>query len=145
MTLQNTGTTPIGALWFARDDIAGTNLINTFDMTVGASAAPTGWTAIVTHNGPPNDQGAPWTDGYGILWTANTPQDRLLPGATLAGFDFRPASGNSPSLAHRSSAPIRAPPTLLSMRPPRRAAQVSASPPAPPKVAYCPGCTRPPS
>ena len=40
---------------------------------------PSGWTALVTHNGP--------SDGYGIEWVAS-PEARLAPGATLAAYSI---------------------------------------------------------
>lgn len=80
LTLHNTGTTTVGSLWFAWDDVPDQNFMPS---APSAIQTPSGWISITTHHGP--------TDGYGIEWIATSPAARLAPGATLAGFAFESA------------------------------------------------------
>jgi hypothetical protein len=89
VTVQNTGDTTIGTLWFAW--IPGQNYLPSQPTNI---VSPPGWTALVTTAGAP--------DGYGIRWTANA-SSRIPVGGTLSGFGFdgsdAPAvlSGNAPN------------------------------------------------
>lgn len=78
ITLHNDGTTTIGTFWFAWNDVPDENYMTVQPQLL---TPPTGWNAIVTHNGP--------SDGFGIEWVASTPAARLAPGDSLAGFSFR--------------------------------------------------------
>ena len=78
ITLHNDGTTTIGTFWFAWNDVPDENYMTVQPQLL---TPPTGWNAIVTHNGP--------SDGFGIEWVASTPAARLAPGNSLAGFSFR--------------------------------------------------------
>ena len=60
ITLNDTGTTTIGTVWFAWDDLPDQNFLKTAPSTVGS---PTGWKSLVTHGSK--------TDGFGIQWTAS--------------------------------------------------------------------------
>ncbi|MBY0308668.1 MAG: hypothetical protein K2Q09_07995 [Phycisphaerales bacterium] len=88
VTLHNTGTTTIGALWFSW--IPGENF-----MTAAASSitSPAGWSGF--------SQGGAGSES--ILWQASTPSNRLAAGGTLTGFSFNSAqtpqqlAGLSPS------------------------------------------------
>lgn len=89
LTLNNTGTTTVGTLWFAW--IPGQNYLAAAPTSI---TSPAGWTAVVTHGGA--------TDGWGIQWTANNVAARLAAGGNLSGFGFtsnmnaQAMAGNSP-------------------------------------------------
>ena len=80
ITLHNTGTTTVGTLWFAWDDVPDQNFMAS---APSAILQPAGWTASITHNAT--------SDGYGIEWVASSPAARLAPGAALSGFSFQSA------------------------------------------------------
>lgn len=92
VTLDDTGTTPLGTLWFAW--VPGENFMPTAPTGIDS---PTGWTAKVTHGSA--------SDGYAIQWKASTPASLLMPGDSLAGFTFDSATspaammGDSPFYA----------------------------------------------
>ena len=75
ITLNDTGSTQIGTLWFAWDDVPDQNFM-TSDPT--GITSPAGWSAVVTH--------FPGT-GFGIQWVAGTGA-ALTAGQTLTGFSF---------------------------------------------------------
>jgi hypothetical protein len=77
LVLDDTGTTPIGTLWFAWNAAPEYDLMPIAPTQV---QAPPGWTATVTNSGS--------GDGYGIQWTADTAQSDLIPGSTQSGFQF---------------------------------------------------------
>ena len=70
LTLNNTGTTKIGAFWFSWVPGAGFMSVTPTDV-----ASPTGWKDTVTNG------------GASILWTAPT-ADRLAAGDSISGFEF---------------------------------------------------------
>jgi len=75
LTLDNTGTTTIGTFWFSW--IPGSDFMPVSPTSI---VSPTGWSEIVTTDGPP--------DGYAVLWTANASADDLAAGNSLSGFSF---------------------------------------------------------
>lgn len=79
ITLDDTGTTPLGTLWFAW--VPGEDFMPTAPSGIDS---PTGWTAKVTHAGA--------ADGYAIQWKAATPASLLAPGQSLSGFTFESAT-----------------------------------------------------
>ena len=76
ITLQDTGSTPIGTFWFAWDDFPDQDFMPSAPLSV---SSPTGWSSFVTHGGP--------TDGYGIEWNAGA-GSALQAGGSLATFQF---------------------------------------------------------
>ena len=75
LTLNNTGTTPIGTFWFSW--VPGDNFMSVSPTNI---ADPSGWGDIITTGGPSN--------GSAILWTANTTANELAAGNSLSGFNF---------------------------------------------------------
>ncbi|HUO06871.1 MAG TPA: PEP-CTERM sorting domain-containing protein [Phycisphaerae bacterium] len=86
LTLQNTGTTNIGSIWFAW--IPGYDFLPS---SPSAITAPTGWTHNVI---PPSFSG----DGYSIQWIASAP---LANGQSLPGFSF--TTTEPPSIVNGAS------------------------------------------
>jgi hypothetical protein len=88
VTLNDTGTTNVGTLWFAW--VPGEDFMPTSPLSVNS---PASWTDTVTNGGA--------ADGFAIQWVAG-PGAALTPGASLGGFQFdsttSPAqlAGNSP-------------------------------------------------
>ncbi len=82
ITLDDTGSTTIGTLWFAW--VPGRDFLAT---SPGSITAPAGWTDIITHGGP--------SDGYAIQWVASSPSSDIQPSGSLTGFSF--VSSDSPS------------------------------------------------
>ena len=80
ITLNNTGDTTVGTLWFAWDDVPDQNFMPSVPSAI---QTPAGWTSFITHNGP--------SDGFGIEWFASSPAARLAPGGSLTGFSFQSA------------------------------------------------------
>jgi Hint domain len=82
ITLNDTGSTTIGTLWFAW--VPGQDFLATSPDTI---SAPAGWTAIVTHGGS--------SDGYAIQFVASSTSSYIQPGGSLSGFSF--VSSDPPS------------------------------------------------
>lgn len=74
MTLNNTGDTTIGSVWFAW--IPGYDFLPSVPTSI---TSPTGWTANVMNEFP--------GDGYSIQWVATTPMAAGAP--PLSGFSFK--------------------------------------------------------
>lgn len=89
LTINNTGTTNIGTLWFAW--IPGANFLITNPVNI---QSPSGWTPTITHGSA--------SDGYGIRWVAGSGA-AVTPGTSRTGFGFdssdTPAqlAGNAPN------------------------------------------------
>ena len=83
ITLNDTGTTPIGTFWFAWDYVPDQDLMTSQPINVGS---PIGWSAFVTH--------LPGT-GYGIEWIAGSGA-ALTAGNSLTGFTF--SSPDTPAM-----------------------------------------------
>jgi hypothetical protein len=85
ITLHNTGTTNIGAFWFAwTDHPADYDFLPTSPTNI---VMPSGWVAPITHNGFPGD-------GYGIEFYS-LGSNLLAPGQSSSAFQF--TSNDSPS------------------------------------------------
>ena len=88
LTLNDTGTTDIGTLWFAW--VPGENFMSSAPTN---TTSPSSWTARTTHGGS--------TDGYAIQWVAGSGA-ALTPGQSVTGFTFdssmspQQMAGNSP-------------------------------------------------
>jgi hypothetical protein len=88
VTLNDTGTTDVGTLWFAW--VPGEDFMPTSPLSVNS---PASWSDIVTNGGP--------SDGFAIQWVA-TPGAEVTPGTSLGGFQFDSTTspmqmaGNSP-------------------------------------------------
>lgn len=76
IVLTDTGTTPLGTLWFAWDDVPPQDFLQTAPISVNS---PAGWSASVTHGGP--------SDGFGIEWIAGAGA-AVQAGNALSGFSF---------------------------------------------------------
>jgi hypothetical protein len=73
--LKNTGSTPIGTLWYSWIPVPSEDFMGVRPTNI---AAPAGWNATVTNNGA--------NDGFAIMFVnASGP---LMPGQTLLGFSF---------------------------------------------------------
>ncbi len=81
ISLKDTGTTPIGTLWYAW--VPGEDFLTSMPTAV---SSPTGWNGFVTGGG--------LGDGYAIRWTATGVG--VTPGQTLTGFKF--SSADSPTV-----------------------------------------------
>jgi hypothetical protein len=101
VTLNNTGTTSIGTLWFAWVP-SGNNFLATQPLTVNA---PAGWYGYVTNNGP--------GDGYGIEWYAYSSIYNLAAGQSLSTFSFE--SADTPASLEGSSLYYPGTPTTTSV------------------------------
>jgi hypothetical protein len=82
LTLNDTGTTTIGTLWFAWSNF-GYNFLSTSPISENS---PTGWSSTIVNGG--------FYDGYSIEWTAGS-SAALTPGHSLTGFSF--VSADPPS------------------------------------------------
>jgi hypothetical protein len=79
VTLTDTGTTPLGTLWFAW--VPGQDFLDTSPTSV---SSPSGWTDQITNFGT--------TDGYAIQWhVVATGTGEVAAGASLSGFSFTSA------------------------------------------------------
>jgi hypothetical protein len=91
ITLNNTGTNPLGTFWFAW--VPGQDYLSTNPISV---ISPTNWTDNITHGGS--------GDGYAIQWLAGS--NTLAAGSSLSGFSFDSADppssvfGNSAFFSH---------------------------------------------
>jgi hypothetical protein len=72
ITLNNTGTTNIGTLWYSW--VPGEDFM---PVAPSGTSGPSGWTPAVTHFG--------LSDGWAVQWIASTP---LAAGSSLSGFQF---------------------------------------------------------
>lgn len=88
ISVNNTGTTPIGTLWFAW--IPGQNYLTSTPIAI---TSPAGWTSSVIGSGA----------NQSIRWTTSSLTQDIDAGGSLAGFSFTSAmsptqlAGNSPS------------------------------------------------
>ncbi len=88
VTLNDTGTTNLGTLWFAW--VPGENFMSSAPTNITSASS---WTARTTHGGA--------TDGYAIQWVAGAGA-ALTPGQSVGGFTFdssmspQQMAGNSP-------------------------------------------------
>jgi hypothetical protein len=97
LTLDDTGTTNIGTLWFAW--VPGEDFLTTSPVS---ETSPATWNApAITHEFP--------GDGYAIQWVANTP---LTPGQSLSGFSF--ITPDAPSSVEGNSSAYPGTPTETS-------------------------------
>jgi PEP-CTERM motif len=101
VTLNNTGTTSIGTLWFGWVP-SGNNFLATQPLTVNA---PVGWYGYVTNNGA--------GDGFGIEWYAYSSIYNLAPGHSLSTFSFE--SADTPASLEGSSVFYPGTPTATSV------------------------------
>jgi hypothetical protein len=77
ITLDDTGSTPIGTFWFGWAPGA-----DFLDSSPSSVAAPAGWTDTITHM-----TGAYVNDGFAIQWVASSPSSDLEPGGSMT-FSF---------------------------------------------------------
>ena len=82
ITLNDTGTTPLGTFWFAW--VPGEDFLATQPTATGH---PTGWSAAITNDGA--------GDGFAIQWVASSSSADLQAGDALGGFTF--TSTDAPS------------------------------------------------
>lgn len=91
VTVSDTGTTPIGTVWFSW--VPGQGYLP----SVPSFVAPAGWSVQLTDGTPP-------FNGYSVLWTANNSPSALQPGQSLGGFALTiavaPGTVFAPSTIH---------------------------------------------
>jgi hypothetical protein len=91
ITLSNSGSSSaaVGTFWFAWSAVPYEDFLATRPISV---TPPAGWTASITHSGA--------SDGYGILFSANSSADYVPPGSSL---DFQFTSADTPASVNGDS------------------------------------------